>query len=174
MEKFHHLSEARNVDVSHNDDIQIHEIGSRKSPIAKAKKKFSKAKYFEENGILDKNHHDKAMSFLESFMKHIASITHDPKFWKNKSKEKMKNKLTDSKRDVVLGSTTGAHSQEHSTSDTESVIGRIFEDDDNDDELNFKSDTVMGTTRTLKDHDENLGTGIITVLQLDEDEKVPS
>ena len=67
---------------------------------------FSEKSYFINNGISDETHHEKAMNFLSSFLKHISTITHNPSFWKKEEISQQQHTTHDtvgSKRDIVLG-----------------------------------------------------------------------
>ena len=169
--------------------VAVHQPGSRKSPITKNKnrKNFSKTKYFINNGILDTTHHEKAMNFLSSFLKHISTITHDPGFWNNQQNGKAA--VTGSKRDIVLGPVVDEIERQSRNGGLGMLVGRIFDDDDGDSDDDDKDDgsdssatkkdeAVTGSTRSFKDglvmneDDDPLESGIITMLQTDEDEKV--
>ncbi|XP_066912439.1 serine-rich adhesin for platelets-like [Clytia hemisphaerica] len=140
--------------------------------------KFSKAKYFINNGISDVSHHEKALDFLSSFMKHISSITHDPQFWNQQSQRQSSS--DSSKRDVVLGPVVDEIERESKNGALGSLVGRIFDDDDGVDEVGTKKDDIMGyrkddimgyRRRNDFTNDEPLESGIITMLQTDDDEK---
>jgi len=171
--------------------VAIHLPGSRKSPITKKNnpKNFSKTKYFINNGIMDTTHHEKALNFLSSFLKHISTITHDPGFW-NKQQD-VKAAVTGSKRDIVMGPVANEIERQSQNGGLGMLIGRIFDDDDVDDDAGDddknkddgsddlatkKDEAVTGSTRSFKDgvmdDDYPLESGIITMLQTDEDEKV--
>eukprot|EP00111_Clytia_hemisphaerica_P020993 TCONS_00061919-protein len=140
--------------------------------------KFSKAKYFINNGISDISHHEKALDFLSSFMKHISSITHDPQFWNQQSQRQSSS--DSSKRDVVLGPVVDEIERESKNGALGTLVGRIFDDDDGVDEVGTKKDDIMGyrkddimgyRRRNDFTNDEPLESGIITMLQTDDDEK---
>ena len=139
------------------------------------KHQFSEKSYFINNGILDETHHEKAMNFLSSFLKHISGITHNPSFWK---KEDIQHSpTTGSKRDIVLGPVINELEEASRAGNLGTLVGRIFDDDDGGDVIGAKKDDIATSSSDLMDDygDGDAGpleSGIITMLQTDEDEKV--